>query len=99
MPFSCARPASVILSCDRYRFFSRGSGRSRRRGNVRRHFYPCYRGNKAIALAHYRLNVFRVFSGILQAQSNLANCGIDPLFGVEEDVLAPQPRNDFFTAD
>src|SRR5580704_12410686 len=55
--------------------------------------------DEAIASSNHCLQVLRLAGVIGQRAANLADGGVDPLFDVDEYVLAPQGRRDFFSRD
>src|SRR6266516_1251865 len=83
----------------RWRFLiGRGNGGTSRR--------DCWRSAndsnwhyEAVALTDNGLQKPRIIWVIAQGQPNFANCGVDSLFCVENDVLAQLPGDEFFAAN
>jgi hypothetical protein len=55
--------------------------------------------DKAVALSNHCLQVAGLLGVVSQSQPNLANSGVDPLLGIQEDVSAPNSLDDLFSAD
>ena len=52
-------------------------------------------GNEAVSLAGDSLDEARLFGIIAQDLADLADGGVDSVFGIDEDVLAPEAIDDF----
>src|SRR5664280_1089603 len=58
-----------------------------------------HRRSKAVPLAHHGCYEARLLRVVPQRQADLADCGVDAVNDIDEDVLAPQALGDLFARD
>jgi hypothetical protein len=61
--------------------------------------YPVFSRYESIAFARYRVDKAGVVRVILQRLADFADGGVDAVFGVDEDILAPETVDDFLAGD
>ncbi len=66
------------------------------RRSIRPGFRNVHRGDKAIALPHYRPDILRILRIVAQNCPELVYRGIDAVLRLDEDVSAPKSFNDGF---
>src|ERR1700674_1645311 len=57
------------------------------------------RRDKPVTFPEHGLHEARPFGIVMKHLTDFANGCVDPLLGIQEDVFAPEPLNDFFAAD
>ena len=57
------------------------------------------RRDEAVASSDYGLQIVRLAGVVRQGAANLADGGIDSLFHIDEDILAPELRGDLLAGD